>query len=906
MIELTDLLDATGGALHGPAFARRFSSFLYDSRLLAQPGLLNGAEPGPAPIFVAVKSDKGDGHDYISDAVARGAGGVLCQQPRDLAAHGVTCVVVPDTRAALLAYAGRALQRPSLTTVAITGSAGKTTAKELIAAVLNQGDRPVFRNRGSINGRYGLSIAAGELEPRHRLAVLELAADSFDEIRDLAGLTRPQVGVVTSVGEAHLATFGSLATIAEEKGRLLEALPANGLAVLNADDPHVLALAGRTQAQVVTVGAHPQADLHIHSLRADENGLLLAFSDSRAWLPGRLAGQKTPDKAKVIRSPLLGRHHAPLLLAAVAVAAWFGLPLAEITAALARFEPLPGHLRLLPGRQGTLLLDDTVNASPASMRAALETLALFSDRLRVAVLGDMWDLGAFEAEAHRQTGRQAAAVADWLLVKGQRAQEIANGALDAGLCPQRIFRAYTDADIVRFLEEMVNGRLGNWDIGQPPGQSASTAHQSTKLPTSQSTNPPVILLKADRPARMERIVAGLLAQPEQAGELLVRQSAGWLQVRPLTQDRPTWVEVDLEALAGNVRHAQQIVGPDVAICAVLKADGYGHGAVSVARTALNNGARMLAVACLAEAVTLRRAAIDAPILVLGYTPAWQARDTVRHDVTATVYDLDVARALSQAAADLNRPARVHVKVDTGMARLGLLPDEVVPFVRELAALPGLAVEGIFTHFSVADSAEGQHQAHTLAQLAAFRRVLAELEGLGFTFPVVHAANSAAMLNWPDSRFDMVRLGIALYGLAPSADTPLPAGFRPVLSWKTQVAQVKILPPGAPVSYGNTFVTEREMRVAVAPVGYADGFRRGPAHWGHVLVRGQRTPIIGRVTMDQTMLDVTGIPGVRQGDEVVLIGRQGAAEITVEQVAERLGTINYEVVAEILARVSRVV
>jgi Alr-MurF fusion protein len=903
VIELTDLLNATGGVLHGPALAHRFSSFLYDSRLLAQPGTQRRTASDAAPIFVAVKSEKGDGHDYILDAVARGVSGVLCQQPVDLTAHGVTCVVVPDTRAALLAYAGFALQRPNLTTVGITGSAGKTTAKELIAAVLVRGGSAVFRNRGSINGRYGLSIAAGELEPQHQLAVLELAADSFDEIRDLAALTQPQVGVVTSIGEAHLATFGSLTAIAEEKGRLLQALPPDGLAVLNADDPHVLALAGRTQAQVVTVGAHPQADLRIHRLHADEHGLLLAFSDSRGWLAQQLGSHSLLAEAMVVRSQLLGQHHAPLLLAALAVGAWFGVPLAEITAALAGFEPLPGHLRPLAGQHGALLLDDTVNASPASMQAALEALALFRDRLRVAVLGDMWDLGAYEAEAHRQAGRQAAAVADWLLVKGQRAQEIAAGALDAGLPPNRIFRAYTDADILRFIEELVSDKLVDWEIGE----STNSSHvQSAKSPISQSTLPPVLLLKADRPARMEHIVAGLLAEPERAGELLVRQSAGWLQVRPLTQDRPTWVEIDLEALADNVRRAQAVVGPAVAICAVLKADGYGHGAGSVARTALNNGAKMLAVACLAEAVTLRRAAIDAPILVLGYTPAWQARDTVRHDVTATVYDLDVARALSQAAADMNRPARVHVKVDTGMARLGLLPDEAVPFVRELAALPGLLVEGIFTHFSTADSTEPPHKAHTLAQLAAFQRVLAQLHRLGIAIPLVHAANSAATLSWPASHFNMVRLGIALYGLAPSPDVPLPAGFRPVLSWKTQVAQVKTLQPGAPVSYGNTFVTERETRVAVAPVGYADGFRRGPAHWGHVLVRGQPAPIIGRVTMDQTMLDVTEIPGVRQGDEVVLIGRQGAAEITVEQVAQRLGTIGYEVVAEILARVPRVV
>ncbi len=789
----------------------------------------------------------------------------------------------------------RSIWLPAASKIGITGSAGKTTAKELIAAVLASSGSAIFRNRGSINGRYGLSIAAGDLESQHELAVLELAADSFDEIRDLAALTQPQVGVITSIGVAHLATFGSLTAIAEEKGRLLEALPASGLAVLNADDPNALALAGRTQAQVVTVGAHPQADLRIESLHGDQRGLLLLVSDRRGWLAGRLGSQGLPAEVLVVRSRLLGYHHAPLLLAALAVGAWFGVPLAEMTATLAGFEPLPGHLHPLAGLHGALLLDDTVNASPASMQAALETLALFQDQHRVAVLGDMWDLGAYEAEAHRQVGQQAAQVADWLLVKGQRAQEIAAGALDAGMPRERIFRAYADVDILRFAKELVGGRLVDWETGRAAGVSGD-----------QPTLPPVILVKGDRPARMERIVAGLLAEPQRAGELLVRQSAGWLQVRPLTQDRPTWVEIDLEALAGNVRQAQEIVGPDVAICAVLKADGYGHGAGSVARTALNNGARMLAVACLAEAVTLRRAAIDAPVLVLGYTPAWQARDTVRHDVTATVYDLDVARALSQAAADMNRPARVHVKVDTGMARLGLPPDDAVPFVRQLVTLPGLVVEGIFTHFSAADSADPQHQDHTLAQLNAFQRVLAQLHRLGIAIPLAHAANSAAMLSWPASHFDMVRPGIALYGLAPSADVPLPAGFRPALSWKTQVAQVKTLPPGTPVSYGNTFVTARETRIAVAPVGYADGFRRGPAHWGHVLVHGRPAPIIGRVTMDQTMLDVTDVPGVRQGDEVVLIGRQGAAEITVEQVAERLGTISYEVVAEILARVPRVV
>jgi alanine racemase len=367
-------------------------------------------------------------------------------------------------------------------------------------------------------------------------------------------------------------------------------------------------------------------------------------------------------------------------------------------------------------------------------------------------------------------------------------------------------------------------------------------------------------------------------------------------------ERPTWLQVDLGAIADNLHRVRAIVGPEVDVMVVLKADGYGHGAVRIARTAVNNGARMLGVACLSEGVLLRQSEIQAPILVLGYTPAWQARQAVLHDVTATLFDLDSARAFSRAAGEVGRTATVHVKVDTGMGRLGLLPDQVPSFLQRVTRLPNLFVEGIFTHFSVADEAD---KSYTRQQLARFETVLEQLRQQAIDIPIVHAANSAALLTLPEARYDMVRLGVALYGLAPSPETPLPEGFRTALSFKTRVAQVKQLPPGSYISYGNTYRTTGNETIAVIPVGYADGFRRAPARWEYVLVHGQRAPIVGRVCMDQTMLNVTHIPGVRQGDEVVLIGQQGNESIAVEQVAEWLGTINYEVISEILARVPRV-
>ena len=860
MIRLADLLAATGGAVHGPVFAETFDDFSYDTRVLK-----------PGELFLAVVSDRGDGHDFVLDAARQGATGVLCQRPLDLAPYQVTCVVVDDSRQALLDWARYILRHFNPRVVGITGSSGKTTAKELAAAIVGQ-RYPVFRNYGNYNDRYGLPIALGRLAPEQKVAVLELACDSVDEIRELAALTHPQIGVVTTINETHLAYLGSLEAIATEKGRLVEALPPaaqGGVAVLNYDDPRVRAMAARTRAQVVTYGLTPDADLVAGAVEAGPEGTsFTVFVKDFFPVPG-LRGKR---KLRVQIS-LLGRHQVYAALAAVTVGLVLGVPLDEALPTLAAVRPLPGRLNPLPGIHETVILDDSFSASLASTAAALDTLALFKGGRRCAVLSDLPDLGSMEGEAYRRVGEQAARVADLLVTQGDGAQQIAQHAQAYGLPAGQVLATYTAEDTLRGLA----GRL-------QPGDT--------------------VLVKGPVESRMEQVVAGLLAEPERAAELLAPrgQTAGWQKARLLRPGRPTWVEVTLEAIAHNVQRIVEMVGPEVIVMAVLKADGYGHGAIRVARTALNNGARYLGVASINEGAALRRAGITAPILVLGYTPAWQARELVLNGLSATVFNLDVARALSRAAADLGGRVPTHVKVDTGMGRLGLLPDEVLPFVQELQRLPNLVLEGIFTHFSVADS----DPEFTRWQLDRFQQVLGKLVEAGIRPPLAHAANSAAVLTLPESHLDMVRPGIALYGLHPSPQVRCPPDFRPALRFKTQVAQVKTLSPGSYVGYGNTYQTSGEQRIAVIPVGYADGFRRAPRHWGEVLVRGRRAPIAGRVSMDQTMIDVTAIPGVRQGDEVVLIGEQGDEQITAEQVAERLGTISYEVVSEILARVPRVV
>lgn len=382
------------------------------------------------------------------------------------------------------------------------------------------------------------------------------------------------------------------------------------------------------------------------------------------------------------------------------------------------------------------------------------------------------------------------------------------------------------------------------------------------------------------------------------------EASGTAPLPPL--QRPTWLEIDRTALAANVGHLRQAIGADCRLMAVVKANAYGHGAVTVARTALQAGADQLAVAAVNEGTELRAAGIEAPILVLGYTPGWQAADLIRHDLTATVYDVDVARTFSAAATKTGANLSIHVKVDTGMHRLGVYPEDAPAFLAILSSLPGLAVEGIYTHFSTADAADKDF---THRQFDRFDALLNELETAGLRPAIAHAANSAATLSLPETHLQMVRCGIALYGLHPSAETLLPHGFRPVLRWKAHIAQVKELQPGDAVSYGNTYVASTQRTVAVIPVGYADGFPRSPRNWQSVLVEGQLAPILGQVCMDQTIVDVTAIVAagarVQAGDEAVLIGSQKGVSLSAETVATRLGTINYEVVSSLLARLPRV-
>lgn len=372
----------------------------------------------------------------------------------------------------------------------------------------------------------------------------------------------------------------------------------------------------------------------------------------------------------------------------------------------------------------------------------------------------------------------------------------------------------------------------------------------------------------------------------------------------LKKIRAAWAEVDLDALAHNMREVKRLAQKDALVTAVIKADGYGHGAIKIAQTLLDNGADRFAIACLDEGIELRRAGFKVPILILGYTDKERSEEIIKNDLEQAVYSWDLAEELSKEAVKQGRKVKIHIKVDTGMGRIGLQsnPDSV-KLIKRISQLPNIIMEGIFTHFAVADAAD---KTYTEGQYEKFNWIYRELEKENVKINIRHCGNSATIIDLPDMHMDMVRAGIMLYGLKPSDEVMQnKLELKQVMSLKVRISHVKEMDAGQSVSYGRKFIADRKSKIASLPIGYADGYTRMLSGKAEALAGGKRVPIAGRICMDQCMIDVTGIENVNVGDEVVLFGKQGNEFIHIDELAEKLGTINYEIVCMIGKRVPRV-
>jgi alanine racemase len=363
----------------------------------------------------------------------------------------------------------------------------------------------------------------------------------------------------------------------------------------------------------------------------------------------------------------------------------------------------------------------------------------------------------------------------------------------------------------------------------------------------------------------------------------------------------TFCRVDLSALRWNLAYLRNTLAAEVQILAVVKANAYGHGDIEITRTLSQNGVRYFGVATVQEGIRLRQAGISDSVIVLGGLYPEEFEALLEHSLTPVVTEPRILRTLDALASARNHCIDCHLKIDTGMGRLGWLADNVHEWLPDLEDLDAVNIHGIMSHFAIA---EGVESSSRYRQLAGFRKVLAALREAGHEPVLAHMANSAALLTFPESHFDMVRPGGSLYGIFSHPPLSRNNPLKPVLSWRSRVLQVKRIHRNHPVSYGETFVTTRDSAIATLSVGYADGLKRSLSNKGSVLIRGQRAPIVGLVTMDLTMVDVTDIAGVQQGDEVVLLGTQGQETISAEEVAGWANTISYEILTSISSTIPR--
>ncbi len=367
--------------------------------------------------------------------------------------------------------------------------------------------------------------------------------------------------------------------------------------------------------------------------------------------------------------------------------------------------------------------------------------------------------------------------------------------------------------------------------------------------------------------------------------------------------RPVWAEIDLDKAAYNMKNIKKLV-KDKEVIAVVKADCYGHGADDLAPVFLENGASRLAVAILTEGIELRKKNITAPIMILGYTPLELGEELINNDIEQTVYDLEYAKKLSNIAERLGKKAKIHIALDTGMGRIGFIPnEESIEAVEKIASLNGIEIIGIFTHFSTADEYD---KTYTNEQFKKIKNFISELEKRNINIPLKHVSNSGAIMDMPETYLDAVRAGIILYGYYPSNEVNKEKlDIKPILTLKTTVSHVKEVEEGTSISYGRTFITERKSKIATIPIGYADGYSRLLSGKAKVIINGKFAPVVGRICMDQCMIDVTDIGEVKVGDEVILLGEEGNLKFNADDFAEIMGTINYEITCMLKQRIPRV-
>lgn len=801
-------------------------------------------------MFVALKGAHFDGHTFLQSVHELGVCAVMVERGSNAHMYGFDHVLeVEDTLCALQDLAMHTRQEFShIPVVGITGSNGKTIVKDMLSSILARA-YTVHRSPGSYNSQVGVALSLLELRCAHEVAVIEAGISRPGEMRRLARMIEPTGGVLTNVGLAHAAGLKSLEVTAREKLELFAHLGHGSWLVHPGDDPWM--------EQLQECGE--EAERIPFYVREDDANLpksgVVAFDvrkdhEQNGWsFRLRLEHGACTD---VMRVHAPGRHNVANAAAAAAAALRLGCTREHIADGLAAFDLKPMRLEVHTTMHNVTFINDTYSSDPVSAQGALDMLRVHaSGQRKIAILGAMLDLGARAKIEHEKLGEVAAnAGVDLLVCLGEHSESTRLGALGAGMVDAQVVVCHGLMEVEAWIRSV-------WTAGD------------------------VVLFKASGALGLDDVVTRLF------------ESVG-----------PTRLLVDLDAIRSNYHAIRRRLGGDVMIMPVVKSGGYGNDATRISLTLVREGAPSLVVAYADEGVELRRVGLRLPVLVTN-TLLHETDKFVRHDLTALVYTREVVESLSAHAQHLGVVVDVHVEVETGMNRTGISPEHAAKFCAFVVHTKGVRLAGMMTHFAAAD--DPKEDEFTRQQIALFEEALWAVRGAGMDPGLVHAANTAAAWRFPNASFEMVRVGIGLYGLAPSVEVEGAfQGVCPALKFLTRVEYLKTVRAGESVGYGRKWKAPSDAKIATIAAGYNDGLPRFLSNQGEVLIRGVRCPIVGHVCMDATMVDVTALGDeVCVGDEVVLFGAQGSAYLSIDEIAKKGGTISHEILCNISERVHRV-
>lgn len=794
-----------------------------------------GAAPGA--LFVALQGEQTDGHRFIADAFRNGAAAALVAESK-LGGFDPEpawpLIVVPNTLRALQFLAGCHRREHFAKVLAITGSNGKTIVKDALRTLL--AGRDFLASPGSYNSQLGLPLAVLSAEKPEPLAILEVGVSAPGDMAPLKQIAAPDYGILTNIGMAHLANFGTREAIAKEKMSLFIDLPEDGWLLLSAHEPTVAAQARQLRCGVHHVGGSHQV-LSMTAVSLTEEGQLLQMSTR---------GAEPRNVHVATRSAEITRD----LHVAATAAHLLGVGLDEIASALENYSPTATRMELWSSPGGIRLINDAYSSDPISVHAALRSATMSAVRTgrKIFAFAGMRELGANSDREHAQVGAQAAecGFSHLFLVGKGELQSTAEG-----------FRA-----------AMPEGRVAHV---QDPEQL-----KEQLLPLLRPGD--TVLFKGPRNAGMVKAV---------------RDLSGAIAQRCL------WV--NLAAIQENIARFRRHCG-GAHILAMLKAMAYGTDLLQLASWMSRLGVHHIGVSSANEGVAVRRAGADQEIFVFLCEPE-DVDNLLRYRLTPVIYSAELVEAFAKSLTRNGRVLDTHLKVDTGMHRLGVDPNTAIKLAERIRKNGVMRLTGMCTHFAAADDPNSDD--FTRRQIAVFDDTLKKLREAGFEQLQVHAANTAGAVRFPQAHYNMVRIGLGLYGLYPSTAVEQGMELELAIGVTSRITSVQEFAPGDTLGYNRTFTATRKTRIGVIPFGYDDGLPWGLSGKGQVLVEGKQALIVGRISMDQMQIDITDLPGIGVGAEVLLYGTHNGHTLRPELVAQQAGTIGHELLTRLGERVHRI-